>query len=1202
MADTLEFTLDKADTSVLDQAIAEQQDTETEKKGPFHGQQGALSGGYVDEPEYRTGMLGFLGLGGTVDRMETPITEQEKMNPVIVEAVQTDAYTGLQTSDERQEFLANAVQEQNLAIQEGVGEPITGRIPNADALYDDAGIESNPNAPKYDAGIRVQKGTEPVTSEFRGDSEQEVSYLVPDPLDGSFERVLKGAGLQMLRSTLSVPEYFYDKYFGGDPSSNETYGMIPVMPAATELEKIGMDIGEVIGGAVTGGSLAKGLLALPGLAKMTPKLAEQMGNVYSKMRKGGAVDYKLAFDKYLKSVLIGSGVITGEALVLDGQNAEPLIGDEFLDALGMEEGGVKDFMGHAIDSTGINAGLIVLGKAAGWIWRQGSGFILPKGTPKGEQLQRTTALLFMQKIDPVMVDGAEESVESLVIKAKVMADVLDENATFKSALNGGSEINLDSAGSIMLGAEDYFRRAYAWKIAELGAEGFEEFVTSSANDLISNINQLKKVVGTSADPEGVVTSATANINRQIGDTMDAASEGAIEGGPEAAVDFLGGMVDEGVDALNTSRGAVQQTEELLSGAEAGLSQSQKDTAKNILMDNAEALGSTKDEVAALNDAAGEQLLQSFLASRQAVDDAYSAITKDIEIDYETFIPALQKIFAKDGSLDFITSTATKEDPIAMFLGQFRPKVLEAATETTPEVVETFEEVVGRIQRSNPDLDLKELYTTLRPKMSDRINALEGTDGASSIQYLTQVKNLIDELVDAADDESFNAAKSAYGTHEGMYGSIPELKQWSATAGQARATVDEAGQIVPQSDAVAEFAMDSRGRPMGVGTALRDAVNLLDQAMGDSTGETASYIARAWAQAGENVTPDIADALLAKTLRAIDTTDPSTINSQALIQTLMPTRTLLESMGEAGKATLDRFDTVVKQLQDAEQGARGAREALEATTEQYNLVQTEINETVASRFIFNLTGKEVGGAGTSQVNNNIGLVFETLLKNKNAPNLIQNLLEESQDPRLVEGVKSLVFKHLKNKMYTKSELAEGSNVASVAQLGNILDDSSNTLAVVREVFADSPEELQGIIDLLNLQKIVASGRAYKSALTVGSETVENASNVKKIDRLVMFTLGILNPMATKARSLGRAFSSAQEESLNLAFQRTQAALMSSPQFFSWALKSSDKLTESEWIAGAKRFLPRYAFREMFGDKPSLSEEAQMYEAMGETPQQ
>ena len=61
-------------------------------------------------------------------------------------------------------------------------------------------------------------------------------------------------------------------------------------------------------------------------------------------------------------------------------------------------------------------------------------------------------------------------------------------------------------------------------------------------------------------------------------------------------------------------------------------------------------------------------------------------------------------------------------------------------------------------------------------------------------------------------------------------------------------------------------------------------------------------------------------------------------------------------------------------------------------------------------------------------------------------------------------------------------------------------------------------------------------------------------------------------------------------------------MSSPEFFSWALRSSDKLTEAEWIAGAKRFLPRYAFREMFGDKPSLSEEAQMYEAMGETPQQ
>jgi hypothetical protein len=487
-------------------------------------------------------------------------------------------------------------------------------------------------------------------------------------------------------------------------------------------------------------------------------------------------------------------------------------------------------------------------------------------------------------------------------------------------------------------------------------------------------------------------------------------------------------------------------------------------------------------------------------------------------------------------------------------------------------------------------------------MSDRINALEGTDGASSIQYLTQVKNLIDELVDAADDESFNAAKSAYSTHEGVYGAIPELKQWSATAGQARATVDEAGQIVPQSDAVAEFGMDSRGRPMGVGTALRDAVRLLDQAMGDPTGETASYIAKAWEQAGENVTPDIADALLAKTLRTIDTTDPSTINSQALIQTLMPTRTLLESMGEAGQATLARFDTVVKQLQDAEQGARGAKEALETMTEQLNRAQSDINERVASRFIFNLTGNKAGGAGTTDVSGSIGNAFETLLNDKDAVNLIENLLKESPDPRLLAGVKSLVFKHLKNKMYTKSEMAQGSNVASLAQLGKLLDDGDKTLAVVRKVFADTPEEMQGIVDLLNLQKVVASGRAYKSALTVGSETVENASNVQKIDRLVMFTLGILNPLATKARSLGRVVSTGQQEKLNEAFRRTQAALMSNPEFFSYALKTADKMTEAKWIAGAKRFLPRYALRELFGDKPSLSEEAQMYEAMGETPQQ
>ena len=42
MAEKLEFVFPAEDEDVLNQHLAEQQDTETEKKGPFHGQQGAL--------------------------------------------------------------------------------------------------------------------------------------------------------------------------------------------------------------------------------------------------------------------------------------------------------------------------------------------------------------------------------------------------------------------------------------------------------------------------------------------------------------------------------------------------------------------------------------------------------------------------------------------------------------------------------------------------------------------------------------------------------------------------------------------------------------------------------------------------------------------------------------------------------------------------------------------------------------------------------------------------------------------------------------------------------------------------------------------------------------------------------------------------------------------------------------------------------
>ena len=1202
-----EYTATNDQSLLGKQAIAERQENEAVEDGPFHGQQGALSGGYVDQPEYRQGVLSFIGLGSKVDRMETPITESEMVNPVIVQAVQTEAYQNLQTSDERQEFLANAVQEQNLAIQESVGEPLfgMGRRPNIDAVYDDAGIENNPNAPTMDAGIRIQKGTEPVTSSFReeaGDGQQPVTYLVPDPLDSSLKRTLKGGLLQGVRAVASAPEYITDRLGITDPATNTTYANIPVMPASTEMEKLGMDITEVIAGAATGGALVKGILAIPGLAKVPAALADEMGKVYSKMKKSGGIDYKIVFEKYLTSVLVGSGVIAGESLVLEGQNAEPLVGDWALDQLGMEDGDVKDFLGHAIDSTGINAGLVLLGKTVGGVKNLLGGFIIPKGTPKGEQLHRSVALMFLQKIDPIATT-ADEPIETLVLKARAMADVLADNATFKSALVDGAEINLDSAGAIMMGAEEYFRKAYPWKIAELGAEGFEEFVTSSANDLISNINQLKKVVGTAADPEGVVTSATANINRQIGDVLEDASEQAIEGGSDAAEDLLAGMVDEGVDSLNTSRAAINQTEEILSGAESGLTQAQQNTVKTILTRNADALGSTADEIGALNEAAGEQLLISFIRSKEGYEAAFAEITNDLPVDYETFIPELQKIFAKEGSLDFITSTATKEDPIAMFLGRFRPRMLEEATDDADAVFETFEQVVERIQDTNPNLDLKELYTTLRPQMSNRINALEGTDGSAAIPYLTQVKNLIDKLVSETGDESFDAAKSAYAQHEGVYGAIPELAQWEATAGRARSTVDESGNLVPQSDSVAEFGMDSMGRPIGQGTAIRDAVNLLDNAIGDQTGMTAEYLSKAWAQAGNGITPQIADALLAKTLRSIDTSNPSAINSATLIETLKPTRTLLESMGEAGQATLRRFDEVVTNLRNAEEGVRGAKEALDNNIASYKALEDRIKEDVASKFIFNLTGNVQGGAGASEAVVNIGGAIETLFKNKDAPNLIRNLMQESEDPLLVQGLQSLFLRHIRDKMYTASELGPNAKVASIAQLGNALEGTGDTtLDVLREIFKDTPEMAEATIDLLNLQRIVASGRSYKSALTVGSETVENASNIKKIDRLVMFTLGILNPMATKARAIGRSISSAQEEALTEAYKKTQAALMSSPQFFEYALRNSEKLTQSSFVQAANRFLGRQAVRELFGEQTSLSEEAQMYEALGATPEQ
>ena len=83
-------------------------ETETEEKEedpnvPFTGEESVEEGGYYPNR-------------GRPDRMETPILDEEKDNPIIVDLVESDTYKNAPSSLARQRLIDEALQEQNMEI------------------------------------------------------------------------------------------------------------------------------------------------------------------------------------------------------------------------------------------------------------------------------------------------------------------------------------------------------------------------------------------------------------------------------------------------------------------------------------------------------------------------------------------------------------------------------------------------------------------------------------------------------------------------------------------------------------------------------------------------------------------------------------------------------------------------------------------------------------------------------------------------------------------------------------------------------------------------------------------------------------------------------------------------------------------------------------------------------------------------------
>jgi len=1143
---TDQATLDYLD-SLLEQNKTDQIE-ETAKTTPFTGEESYMDGGYYDSEET------FFN----VDRMETPITEEESDNPIVIQVVESDAYKNSSTSGERNAMIREALDSTNRSIYESKGEPT-----------------------RFD-NVRLQK--------FENQDGAPRTFIVPKPGAEStgFQRGIGGAILNTAKMVgegvekgFGIP--FTDKRTPGtddfltDPDTDYVAENFPTYPSAGAMESVGQEVIPIIIGALVGAKGVDKLDKAPGAIKnvhkkindalekrkdkdfipgekstatISKKLADWISSRWDEAKKVDPANAKANLERALKGLFIERGANLG-ATMATPENMEPLIGDDILEYVGIDAEENRD-LGHYIDNEAFTAlgsvGIKLIG--AGYGFAKG---LFPKFSKKPKTRAAEVGMLLLKEIDP----GIKDSDPGFFVadRARMLGEVIQNNKEFRLGILGqrtvknadgtesivdvlpGGSIQLDSGTALALGAREYVERAYGWMKATMEPEVYEQTINKYAQTVIDNIVGLKQ----GRKGNQIVQAGEASINSDASRVLTAAADDAVEGGVAQANQAGVLLGDDIVAPVSDALGAVQKTRTGVELAENVANATQdKDVIVSMLNKSREtnALGNTSTEMQTFQQLTGEDLYKGWQSSYKNYNDAFEALPNDIPVDMEDLKNLIEDVSTKTNDFDFVTTATTKQDPFREMLQGLKRRVTGVDDAGKP-IVETGEEVLSRLD----NIDLKWLYTNLRPEISRRLNALEAA-GAPTSKPLLQLKEWIDGAADASGQTEFRAAMDLYEEHAGTYLRTDELAQWESKARKVRDKEVAPGVNMGQENVYEEGMQTLANAEQALTTGKLDAVlNALTKAK------------------GSDITPEMAQAYVGLAIRSLTKTTQSggKVTSAQIKESIQP---YLKQLEGTNPEAIKMFDDTVANLEMVELGLTTAKEANAVAEAAYQKIMVEAQERAASKFVNNLTGSNPSTMTDPSE------VFRTIFNSKNAPDQIADLFRQADEignPLIKDGIKSKYISYVKDRIFTNkrmaSEVTEDSvgatNEVSPAQLKTILgQEFDNTLSTLKVVFKDEPQKAESVTHLLDLLDVAVNNRAIRGN-NFGSTTVLDEKLKEKMNRLIVLTLGVLNPVATKARNISAALAETRTKEIAEAIELQIDMMITSPQYFSEVMEAVAK---------------------------------------------
>ena len=1108
---------------------------------------------YVESP-------GFLQRVGLTDiDTKHPIYQNLLLNPTFADA----------EPDEQRRMFFEAVDDTNEAIYNRQGEEVEAT--KAGQVVRDA------LSGEQDTPMRTQEGVD--------DEGRKQTFIVPSPSSTQVPKFLQsvaGGAVQAAKGIARTGEGITDALRITDPETDYMRENFPTVPPRNELDALGQEVSSMLMGSVGGLGLAS---KLERAYKLSPKMARYVSQTWAKVRQGKKPEELIdAARVFSKTFILGTGANLGTTATTP-QETKPWFGDEIVELLGFDAEENRNLTNFA-ENVGFSTGLTFLGRLGSPLIRGGKALLKGSSGVTKTGVERDVGGMIISELDPNL-KGAPA--EIFAERTKLFGDMLLENKSVMLELLGNTEIPRTSVDAVRQGARDYVDRAYIWQKSVMGDAEYEKFADDLANSISMKMIDLHRGRLSSQ----AVRSADAEVVEGMADAMTRTADelGGQGSVANAATEFANPLIEN----VENARVVAGEAAEGVTAADNALNQFARNNQVIELFQNAarnNQLGSNATERAALQRLSGPELYNAWRQSFTRYKDAWNNLPQNIELPVEEFHKLVTSSMPPDEFRNFIqtiTGTTTAADPINRIIGKMTPLVAEAPNGDL--VFETVPEMIKRLEMQG--VTMAEVFTDLRGQLDARAKRLYNDPlTASQGEQLRNFVQGIDRIAEGVGDPSFQEALALYRKHDGTFRTTEPLRQFED---KAKIALRKEGQSTTIT-----------GTTPGMDDAFSAGNQAMVASMNDIDNYQKAFIAALQTGASGNVTQEMSQAYLGMVMNSMarNLEGGRAPNAAQMIGAMQEQ---IDKLSNLDPSVVERFRTVVGELQNLEAGLTDAKTVADNMRTVYSDVLRDAKQNAAAKFVDDLVPN-----ATPQVTQEPQAAFNKIFSATTGQgNTLVKLMDEAKGrpdgDLIIAGIQSAYLEFIREKVFIGRQIAlksgnttQAVNDVSSYQIQEILRNPANPVRNgLNIIFENNPGRKEQFIRLLELQDMSTASRAIRGE-TFGSTTTYDQDLTKLVDRLITLKFGVLNRQATVMRNVSKALLSGKIEDIQRVAQESIDILVARPEEFDRMLrlvaagKEGEALTLYGKVAQATTDLTPLALRGAVlaqeGDVDQQTEEA------------